>query len=118
MQIGSLSLSDCSFAFQSQGVSGGSWLGPTVEETITGLQQQGHKGVFVQPIGFLCDHVEVLYDIDIAFKKFAEERGMRLWRADRDDADWLARRLDRASRPLGASIVLAQDDSLSLRAGG
>ncbi|HLN78774.1 MAG TPA: CapA family protein [Nocardioidaceae bacterium] len=47
-----------------------------------------------------------------------QARQMRLWRADRDDADWLARRLDRASRPLGASIVLAQDDSLSLRAGG
>jgi protoporphyrin/coproporphyrin ferrochelatase len=70
------------FAFQSQGMSGGAWLGPTVEETITSLQQAGHKGVFVQPVGFLCDHVEVLYDIDIAFRKFAEARGMRLWRAE------------------------------------
>ena len=69
------------FAFQSQGLSGEAWLGPTVEDTIAGLQEQGHHGVFVQPIGFLCDHVEVLYDIDIGFRKFAEERGMRLWRA-------------------------------------
>jgi ferrochelatase len=70
------------FAFQSQGSSGGAWLGPTVEEIIRALRQQGRRAVFVQPIGFLCDHVEVLYDIDIAFKAFAEEQGMRLWRAE------------------------------------
>ncbi len=33
---------------------------------------------FIQPVGFLCDHVEVLYDIDIGFKQFAEKQGMRL----------------------------------------
>lgn len=70
------------FAFQSQGMSGGAWLGPTVEDTIRGLKQAGHRGVFIQPIGFLCDHVEVLYDIDIGFKQFAEAEGMRLWRAE------------------------------------
>lgn len=73
---------DWVFAFQSQGMSGGTWIGPTVEETILGLKQKGHRGVFLQPIGFLCDHVEVLYDIDIAFKQFAEKEGMRLWRAE------------------------------------
>ena len=77
-----LSGNDWTFAFQSQGMSGGAWLGPTVEETILGLKAQGHTGVFVQPIGFLCDHVEILYDIDIGFQKFAEEHGMRLWRAE------------------------------------
>jgi protoporphyrin/coproporphyrin ferrochelatase len=70
------------FAFQSQGMSGGAWIGPTVEETIRNLKTKGHRGVFLHPIGFLCDHVEVLYDIDIAFKQFAEKEGMRLWRAD------------------------------------
>jgi ferrochelatase len=78
----SLPSDDWKFAFQSQGMSGGAWLGPTVENTILGLKEQGHRGVFVQPIGFLCDHVEVLYDIDIAFKEFAEKEGMRLWRAE------------------------------------
>jgi len=73
---------DWAFAFQSQSVSGGAWLGPTVEDTILELKQKGHRGVFVQPIGFLCDHVEVLYDIDIGFKQFAEKAGMRLWRAE------------------------------------
>ncbi len=70
------------FAFQSQGMSGGAWIGPTVEETIKNLKAKGHRGVFLHPIGFVCDHVEVLYDIDIAFQQFAEREGMRLWRAE------------------------------------
>ena len=70
------------FAFQSQGMSGGEWLGPTVEDTITSLRDAGHNGVFVQPIGFVCDHVEVLFDIGILFRQFAGERGMVLYRAE------------------------------------
>ena len=77
-----LSAEDWSFAFQSQGMSGGAWLGPTVEDNMLGLKAKGHPGVFVQPVGFLCDHVEVLYDIDIGFQEFAREQGMRLWRAE------------------------------------
>ena len=70
------------FAFQSQGMSGGPWIGPTVENTILALKREGHAGIFVQPVGFLCDHVEVLYDVDIGFREFAEKNGMRLWRAE------------------------------------
>jgi len=77
----SLNSSDWRFAFQSQGMSGGSWLGPTVEQAILDVKASGHNGVFVQPIGFLCDHIEILYDIDVGFKEFAEAQGMRLWRA-------------------------------------
>ena len=73
---------DWTFAFQSQGMSGGVWIGPTVEDTIRSLKAKGHRGVFLQPIGFLCDHVEVLYDVDIAFKQFANNEAMRLWRAE------------------------------------
>jgi len=81
-KVAGLSSETWAFAFQSQGMSGGAWLGPTVEDTISGLKAKGHPGVFVQPIGFLCDHVEVLYDIDIGFKDYAEKLGMRLWRAE------------------------------------
>jgi ferrochelatase len=70
------------FAFQSQGMSVGPWIGPTVEDTITALSSSGHRTFLVQPVGFVCDHVEVLYDIDIFFKKFADERGMKLLRAE------------------------------------
>src|SRR5207249_5957110 len=82
--------SEWRFGFQSQGMSGGAWLGPTAEATIMDLKCSGHSGVFVQPIGFLCDHVEVLYDIDVVFKKFAEDQGMRLWRVEkRHDTPYL-----------------------------
>ena len=85
---------DWTFAFQSQGMSGGAWLGPTVEDTISGLKTQGHQAVFIQPIGFLCDHVEVLYDIDIGFKQFSQKQGMRLWRAESlNDSPLLAKAL-------------------------
>jgi ferrochelatase len=77
-----LSRADWRFAYQSQGMSGGTWLGPAVESTILDLKRSGYSAVFIQPIGFLCDHIEVLYDIDIVFKQFAEREGMRLWRAE------------------------------------
>ena len=82
MQVPALTVDDWTFAFQSQGMSGGAWLGPTVENTILDLKAKGHSAVFLQPIGFLCDHVEVLYDIDIAFREYADRQGMRLWRAE------------------------------------
>ena len=68
------------FAFQSQGMAGGPWIGPTVEDTLTALHAADVTTVVLQTIGFLCDHVEILYDIDIAFKEFAQELGMRLER--------------------------------------
>ena len=77
-----LAKNDWTFAFQSQGMSGGTWLGPTVEDTIRDLKAKGDRGVFIHPVGFVCDHVEVLYDIDIGFKQFAEKEGIRLWRAE------------------------------------
>ena len=70
------------FAFQSQGMSGGEWLGPTVEDTIVKLREAGQTGIFVQPIGFVCDHVEILFDVDILFREFAAARGMKLYRAE------------------------------------
>jgi ferrochelatase len=73
---------DWLFAFQSQGISGGPWIGPTVEDTLKAIKDEGHTGVVMQPIGFLCDHVEILYDIDIAFKEIAHELGLNLWRTE------------------------------------
>jgi len=72
---------DWFFSFQSQGIAGAPWIGPTVEDSLKALAAEGHKGVVMQPVGFLCDHVEILYDIDIAFKETAAELGMQLWRA-------------------------------------
>jgi ferrochelatase len=77
-----LTLSSWCFAFQSQGVSGGPWIGPTVEETLKALAAEGHRGAILQPIGFLSDHVEILYDIDIAFAETARSLGLRLYRTE------------------------------------
>ena len=70
------------FAFQSQGASGGPWIGPTVEETLDQVAAEGFKSVLLQPIGFLCDHVEILYDVDIAFREYAKKIGLRLERPE------------------------------------
>lgn len=68
------------FAYQSQGRSSEPWLGPTVEATLDRLQQAGHRHVLVAPIGFICDHVETLFDIDIELKHLASAKGMQLER--------------------------------------
>jgi protoporphyrin/coproporphyrin ferrochelatase len=81
-RIPGLKPDDWFFAFQSQGMSGGPWIGPTVEETLTSIRDAGHKAVMLQPIGFLCDHVEILYDVDIAFRDFAAKIGLRLERPE------------------------------------
>lgn len=70
------------FAFQSQGASGGPWLGPSVEDTLKQIAGEGVKALILQPIGFLCDHVEILYDIDIAFREFAVKLGIQLKRPE------------------------------------
>ena len=103
-----LASGDWTFAFQSQGMSGGAWLGPRVEDTILSLKEKGHRDVFVQPIGFLCDHVEVLYDIDIGFKQFAEAQDMRLWRAESlNDSSLLAAALADVTRTRLSQSLLA-----------
>ncbi len=70
------------FAFQSQGASGGTWIGPTVESTLEALAASGVKTLMLQPIGFLCDHVEILYDVDILFRDFAAKLNLRLERPE------------------------------------
>jgi ferrochelatase len=70
------------FAFQSQGASGGPWIGPTVESTLDSVAAEGIKVLVLQPIGFLCDHVEILYDVDIAFREYAVKLGICLERPE------------------------------------
>jgi protoporphyrin/coproporphyrin ferrochelatase len=70
------------FAFQSQGASGGPWQGPSVEETLEGVASEGVKALVLQPIGFLCDHVEILFDVDRHFREYAAKLGVRLERPE------------------------------------
>ena len=70
------------FAFQSQGASGGPWVGPTAESTLDAVAAAGVKALILQPVGFLCDHVEILYDVDILFHGYAAKLGVRLERPE------------------------------------
>ena len=73
-------IAEYGFAFQSQGMSGGEWLVPTVE-LLLDARPSGSQAV-IAPIGFVCDHVEILYDVDVQFKKYAAERGIALSRIE------------------------------------
>ncbi len=77
-----VSISNWHQAYQSQGMIPVPWLEPTVEDTIDKIAEQGGKAALVVPVGFVCDHIEILYDIDIAFKKYAEEKGLHLSRTE------------------------------------
>ncbi len=67
--------------YQSAGAGGGAWLGPQIEDVIPSLAEDGERHLLVAPIGFVCDHIEVLYDIDIGCQQIARQHGVRLERS-------------------------------------
>ena len=69
-------------AYQSQGMIPVPWLGPTVESTLDKVARYGRRAVLMVPVGFVSDHIEVLYDIDIEFKQYAEEQNLELRRTE------------------------------------
>jgi ferrochelatase len=77
---GKAGLAEWDFAFQSQGLTDERWLGPTVESRIDEYAREGVREMVLAPIGFVCDHVEILYDVDVLFREYAGERGIRLSR--------------------------------------
>jgi ferrochelatase len=68
-------------AFQSRGSSPEEWLGPDVESVLETLSNEKVREVLIVPIGFVSDHIEILYDIDIVYRKKAESLGMVLKRS-------------------------------------
>jgi ferrochelatase len=111
-----LTAADWYFAFQSQGMSGATWIGPTVEDTLAALRQEGHSAVVIHPIGFLCDHVEILYDIDIAFRDFAAGIGLEVLRPQSlNDSPLLIAALEDLARQ-GFARLAAKTHSASLAA--
>jgi protoporphyrin/coproporphyrin ferrochelatase len=70
------------FAYQSAGHTPEEWLKPDLKDLLPGLRANGHEDVLVVPIQFLADHLEILYDIDVAAREEAEEAGMRFHRID------------------------------------
>ncbi len=77
-----LRLTDWRVAYQSQGMTEEPWIGPTVESQIDLLAAAGHRHVLIAPVGFVSDHVEILYDIDVVFREYAKTKGITIWRSD------------------------------------
>lgn len=70
------------FAFQSAAISTIPWLGPDAGEVIESLVAKGKKHILLCPIGFVCEHVEILYDIDIVYQNLARSLGIHLERIE------------------------------------
>lgn len=77
-----LDRSQWEFCFQSAGASGGPWLGPAIEEVLPRLAGEGRKSVLVSAIGFVCDHVEILFDLDIEAREIAQALDIHFERAN------------------------------------
>jgi ferrochelatase len=88
--------------YQSQGMGGAAeWLGPDLQTTLDRIAEEGAKHVVVAPIGFLADHVEILYDLDIEARAWATSRGMTLRRTrSLNDSDAMVRAIIDVARPL------------------
>jgi ferrochelatase len=74
---GQLELPPWEFAFQSASTTGEPWLGPDV---LVAVERSAARNVLVCPIGFVADHLEILYDLDIEAQHFARKREVRLRR--------------------------------------
>jgi ferrochelatase len=70
------------FAYQSAGHSPEEWLRPDLKELLPGLRTDGHEAVLVVPVQFLADHLEILYDLDVAARDEAEEAGIAFHRIE------------------------------------
>jgi ferrochelatase len=75
------------FGWQSAGRTSEPWLGPDILDTVRDLSKEQVENVLVAPIGFVSDHLEVLYDLDIEAQEVAKELDMRLMRIDMLNSD-------------------------------
>jgi ferrochelatase len=80
-------LRDWSFSFQSESPTGEPWLGPDILEHLRALHGRGVTDALVCPVGFVSDHLEIRWDIDVEAAGIARELGLRLDRIDMPNAD-------------------------------
>ena len=80
-------LSDWSFSYQSESPTGEPWLGPDILDHLSALHAQGVREVLICPVGFVSDHLEIRWDIDVEAQERARELGMRLERIEMPNAD-------------------------------
>jgi protoporphyrin/coproporphyrin ferrochelatase len=75
-------VSDYATAYQSAGRTPEPWLGPTVEEALAAAANAGARRVLIVPIGFVCDHTEILFDIDVQAAQAARRLGIEIARTE------------------------------------
>jgi len=80
-------LTEWSFSFQSESPTGEPWLGPDILDHLEALHRQGVESVRVCPVGFVSDHLEIRWDLDVEAKEKAAELGMHLERIEMPNAD-------------------------------
>jgi len=80
-------ISDWSFSFQSESPTGEPWLGPDILDHLAALHADGVAHVLVCPVGFVSDHLEIRWDIDVEAQEKAAELGMRLERIEMPNDD-------------------------------
>ena len=73
---------DWSFSFQSASHTGEPWLGPDILDHLQAQFQAGRREFLMAPIGFVSDHLEILYDIDVECRRWANDRGAKLVRCE------------------------------------
>ena len=84
---GSAGLADWSFSFQSASPTGEPWLGPDILDHLAALHARGVDNVLVCPVGFVSDHLEIRWDLDVEAREQAARLGMRLERIEMPNAD-------------------------------
>jgi protoporphyrin/coproporphyrin ferrochelatase len=80
-------VADWSFSFQSESPTGEPWLGPDILDHLEALHERGVASVLVCPVGFVSDHLEIRWDIDVEAQEKAAELGMELERIEMPNAD-------------------------------
>ena len=87
-----LDLAHHTIAWQSAGRTADLWWGPPLEEVILDLAERGHPAVVVCSAGFVADHLEILYDLDVEAREIAEQAGIRFVRTEmpNDDPQFVA----------------------------
>jgi ferrochelatase len=80
-------LGEWSFSFQSESPTGEPWLGPDILDHLEALHRQGVEEVLVCPVGFVSDHLEIRWDLDVEAQEKAAELGLRVERIEMPNAD-------------------------------
>jgi ferrochelatase len=75
-------LADYARAWQSAGRTPEPWLGPSLEDALARLAGEGARRILVAPIGFVCDHTEILFDVDVQAARAARRLGLELGRTE------------------------------------